>query len=129
MKKFFIPICVLTLALTLPALAAQPPVPKDGYEIKGSKKTVLFNHSTHTTIECGTCHHKVDNKENFQKCATAGCHDNLTEKKGEKSLFYMMHTKEGVKYDTCMSCHIKIVAEKPDLKKDLTGCAKSKCHP
>ena len=29
----------------------------------------------------------------------------------------------------CMGCHSKVGEEKPDLKKDLTGCAKSKCHP
>ena len=34
-----------------------------------------------------------------------------------------------LKHQSCLSCHVKVVAEKPDLKKDLTGCAKSKCHP
>ena len=53
----------------------------------------------------------------------------LTAKKGEKSLFYVVHTKTGLKHQTCLECHTKVVAEKPDLKKDLTGCAKSKCHP
>ena len=65
-----------------------------------------------------------------EAAATAGCHDDLTAKKGEKSLFYVVHTKTGLKHQTCLECHTKVVAEKPELKKDLTGCAKSKCcHP
>ena len=69
----------------------------------------------------------------IQQCATAGCHDNLKDKKGTNSLYYVMHAKEKadapLKHQSCLSCHVKVVAEKPDLKKDLTGCAKSKCHP
>ena len=65
----------------------------------------------------------------FAKCATAGCHDDLAGKKGTKSLYYVVHNKKDTKFQTCLQCHDKIVAEKPDLKKDLTGCAKSKCHP
>ena len=59
--------------------------------------------------------------------------DNLKDKKGTNSLYYVMHAKEKadapLKHQSCLSCHVKVVAEKPDLKKDLTGCAKSKCHP
>ena len=61
----------LTLALALPALAAQPPVPDKPLELKGSKKTVMFPHAPHQKVECVTCHHPVQDKENFQKCATA----------------------------------------------------------
>lgn len=129
MKKFMFLAYILTLALALPALAAQPPVPDKPLEFKGSKKTVMFPHAPHQKVECVTCHHKVQDKETFQKCATAGCHDDLTAKKGEKSLFYVVHTKTGLKHQTCLECHTKVVAEKPELKKDLTGCAKSKCHP
>ena len=119
----------------MPAIAAQPPVPADGLVLQGSnpKKSVTFNHSTHKTVECVVCHHPVDGKESYAKCATAGCHDNLKDKKGTNSLYYVMHAKEKadapLKHQSCLSCHVKVVAEKPDLKKDLTGCAKSKCHP
>ncbi|MGE9986336.1 cytochrome c3 family protein [Desulfovibrio sp. SGI.169] len=129
MKKLLCLTAALLLALALPALAAQPPAPDKPLEFKGSKKTVMFPHAAHQKVECVTCHHQVQGKENFQKCATAGCHDDLTAKKGEKSLFYVVHTKTGLKQQTCLECHTKIVAEKPDLKKELTGCAKSKCHP
>ena len=83
MKKFLFLAAILTLALALPALAAQPPVPDKPLELKGSKKTVMFPHAPHQKVECVTCHHPVQDKENFQKCATAGCHDDLTAKKGE----------------------------------------------
>ena len=45
---------VLALALSVPAIAAQPPVPADGLVLQGSnpKKPVTFNHSTHKTVEC-----------------------------------------------------------------------------
>ncbi|MDR2574140.1 MAG: cytochrome c3 family protein [Desulfovibrio sp.] len=129
MKKLSALLCLFILALAFPALAAPPPVPTDPLPVKGSKKEVMFPHVPHQKVECVVCHHKVEGKENFQKCATAGCHDNLTEKKGEKSLYAVMHTKEGLKYQTCIQCHAKVVAEKEELKKELLGCAKSKCHP
>ena len=80
---------VLALALSVPAIAAQPPVPADGLVLQGSnpKKPVTFNHSTHKTVECVICHHPVDGKESYAKCATAGCHDNLKDKKGTNSLY------------------------------------------
>lgn len=130
MKFALFPAALLSLALAAPAFAA-PAAPADGLEMVGSnpKKVVKFNHSTHKDIECTVCHHPVDGKENFAKCATAGCHDDLAGKKGTKSLYYVVHSKKNVKFQSCLQCHDKIVAEKPDLKKDLTGCAKSKCHP
>ena len=76
-----------------------------------------------------SCHHKVDGKESFAKCGSAGCHDDLAGKQGEKSLYYVVHTKKELKHNNCIGCHSKVVEEKPELKKDLTACAKSKCHP
>lgn len=110
---------------------AQPKAPEGPVAIKGSKKTVMFEHfKGHKDIECVVCHHKVDGKQTFAKCADAGCHDDLTAKKGEKSLYFVMHSKsEELKHQTCMSCHVKTVAEKPDIKKSMTGCAQSWCHP
>ena len=82
-------------AFGAPALSmAAPQVPADGLDFAGSKKTVKFNHSTHAKEACETCHHKVDGKENFQKCATAGCHDDLTGKQPPKSLFAVVHSKK-----------------------------------
>lgn len=129
MKKSVLALGLLCAAISLPAFAAQPEVPADGIKMAGMKKTVIFNHSTHTTVECVTCHHPVEGKENYAKCATAGCHDDLSAKKGVKSLYAVVHNKKETKYQTCLQCHTKLVAEKPEMKKELTGCAKSKCHP
>ena len=130
MKFAFVPAALLAMALASPAFAA-PAAPADGLDLVGSnpKKAVKFNHSTHKTVECVVCHHPVDGKENYGKCATAGCHDDLKGKKGTKSLYYVVHSKKDVKYQSCLQCHDKLAAEKPEMKKELTGCAKSKCHP
>ena len=132
MKKVLVLTCIMVFTLALAAFAA-PAAPDKPLEFKGSQKTVMFPHAVHAKVECVTCHHKVDGKESYAKCATAGCHDNLKDKKGTNSLYYVMHAKEKadapLKHQSCLSCHVKVVAEKPDLKKDLTGCAKSKCHP
>ena len=117
-------------ALATHSFANQPEVPKDPVAIKGSKKTVMFPHANHSKIECVVCHHKVDGKENFQKCATAGCHDNLEEKKGLNRLYFLIQrNRKELKHKTCLECHAKVVAEKPDLKKAMTSCKGSKCHP
>ncbi len=130
MKKMVWSIVALfVLAIAVPALAAQPEVPADGIQMKNGKKAVVFNHSTHKDITCGSCHHPVDGKEDFRKCSTAGCHDDFKAKKGVKSLYYVMHAKKGTKFDTCVSCHAKVAGADAAKKKELTGCAKSKCHP
>lgn len=110
---------------------AAPAAPEGPVAIKGAKKTVMFEHGKgHKDIDCVVCHHKVDGKATFAKCADSGCHDDLAARKGEKSLYFVMHSKsEELKHQTCMSCHVKTVAEKPDLKKAMTGCTASMCHP
>lgn len=131
MKKMFLGMCAaLVLALTIPALAAKPDVPADGLKMEKTKTPVVFNHSTHKSAQCGECHHPVDGKENYSKCATAGCHDVFDRKdKSVKSYYNVMHSKSKLKFDTCMSCHQLAVEKAPDKKKDLTACKGSKCHP
>ena len=128
MKKVLVLTCIMVFALALSAFAA-PAAPDKPLEFKGSQKTVMFPHTVHAKIECVTCHHQVDGKETFAKCGSSGCHDDLTGKQGEKSLYYVVHTKKELKHMNCFGCHSKVVEEKPELKKDLTACAKSKCHP
>ncbi len=122
-------LCILGLAGA--ALAAQQPAaPTEPLEFKGAKKTVMFPHAPHAKVECVVCHHKVNGEASFQKCATAGCHDDLTTKKGEKSLYFVVHNKgEGLRHQTCLVCHARVAEQKPELKKELTGCSKSRCHP
>lgn len=132
MKKLLIVgIFCMTAVLALPVLAAQPDVPADGIKMnKGGKKEVIFNHSTHKDQACVDCHHPVDGKEDFRPCATAGCHDNLDPKdKSINSYHQIAHKKKDTKFQTCMSCHEKTAGDDKAKKKELTACAKSKCHP
>lgn len=131
MKKIFLlGLMLLVTAFALTAVAAAPSVPADGLELNKTKKMVVFNHSTHAAIGCSDCHHPVDGKEDYRACATAGCHDNLDQKdKSINSYYQAMHKKKGNKYESCVSCHDKTAGADKDLKKQLTGCAKSKCHP
>ncbi len=125
-------VALFVVGFTLPAMAERPAVPADGLKMDKSKKHVVFNHTKHSAIDCASCHHPVEGKEDYRKCSTAGCHDDFKAKKGTKSYYYVMHAKKGTKYDTCVSCHVKEAAKKPDdkdYKKAMTGCAKGGyCH-
>lgn len=122
-------LCLLALLSLCVAGAAHaaPAMPDGPLEFKGSQKTVIFNHNTHASYDCKTCHHDVDGKESFAKCATAGCHDDLTGKKSP-ALYAVVHSRKDLAYQTCMSCHVQIANEQPDKKKNLTGCKGSYCH-
>jgi ribosomal protein L34E len=130
-RLLMLAIFCMTAALVLPAIAAQPEVPADGIKMnKSGKKEVTFNHSTHTTVACGDCHHPVDGKEDFRPCATAGCHDITgTADKSIQSYNLALHKKKDNKHPTCVSCHEQLAGDDKEKKKELAGCAKSKCHP
>lgn len=134
MRGIIAPGALCAMLMSSPCLAAdvaRPAAPAEPVAISGTKKTVMFDHSKgHKDIDCVVCHHRVDGKPTFAKCGDAGCHDDLTARKGEKSLYFVMHSKSGeLRHQSCMSCHAKTVAAKPELKKDMTGCAQSWCHP
>ena len=132
MRKMFIlgVFCILA-AFVLPALAAQPEAPADGLKMeKSGKKVVVFNHGTHKTFKCVDCHHPVNGKEDYRPCATAGCHDIQGQKdKSVNSYYQAMHKAKDPQHQSCVSCHAKQAGDDKDKKKELTGCAKSKCHP
>ena len=125
-------LCLSLLALMLfaaTAAMAAPAVPDGPLEFMGAnpEKAVIFNHKTHAAYECKICHHEVKGKEEYGKCANAGCHDDL---KGRKSpaLYAVVHSKKQLAYQTCMSCHADIAKQQPERKKELTGCKGSACH-
>ncbi len=121
-------ICLLA-AFVVPALAAAPAAPTAAINMsKGGKKVVVFNHTTHAALKCADCHHPVDGKEDFRACGTAGCHEGM-DKKDPMSYYSVMHNTKGAKFQTCVSCHIATAGADKDKKKELAGCAKSKCHP
>lgn len=122
---------LIAIALALPAIAARPEVPTEPIKMAlGAKedKHVVFNHDTHATVDCAICHHEVDGVENYAKCSTAGCHNALgTTEKGVDSYYRIAHDR---KLDnSCLGCHVKEAKAKPKLRKALTGCKGSSCHP
>lgn len=131
MKKIFaLGILLLVSAFALTAIAA-PAAPADGLKMEKTKKPVVFNHTTHASVACAECHHPVNGVEDYRKCSTAGCHDNFDpkDKKSINSYYQAMHKAKGAKFDTCVSCHVKVAGDDKAKKKELAGCAKSKCHP
>ena len=130
MKKFVIlGVFLLASGYALFVLAG-PAAPEDGIEMNVLKKTVIFNHSTHKEADCVTCHHLVNDNESYAKCSAAECHDNFDPKDKSMNSFYQaMHKPKGSKFATCISCHTNVAGNDKDKKKDLVGCAKSKCHP
>lgn len=130
MRKILLALCAAALfALCAGPVTAEarPDAPAGALDFAGEKKTVKFTHEGHKDFDCGICHHAVNGAETYEKCATAGCHDDL---KGKKSpaLYAVVHSKKELKFQTCMSCHAKKAAETPDKKKELTGCKGSYCH-
>ncbi len=121
----------LVMALAVPALAAPPAVPTGPLEMNLTKKPVIFDHAQHSKLECGACHHQVAGKENYQKCATAGCHDVLNPKDKTSRCYYRIahNRKVADPYHTCLSCHAEVVKQLPDKKKAMTSCVGSSCHP
>ncbi len=131
MKTIFMygAVAILAAALTVPALAEQPAVPEGPIKMEYVKKVVTFDHKDHEEIPCGSCHHPVDGKETFEKCATAGCHDKLDQKdKSVNSFYRAMHDKKG-KFQSCVACHTEEAKKNPAKKKELTSCNGSSCHP
>ena len=130
-KLFTLGLFCLLAAFVLPAFAAQPEAPADGLKMeKSGKKVVVFNHSTHKDAKCGECHHPVDGKEDYRPCSTAGCHDVMGPKdKTVNSYYQAMHKVKEPKHQSCVACHTATAGEDKAKKKELAGCAKSKCHP
>ncbi len=130
MKKCWILAALLLAAFVLPAFAAAPAAPTAEIKLGKGKKIVSFKHETHKAIACVDCHHKVDGKEDYRSCATAGCHDNFDQKdKSINSFYQIAHKAKGAKFETCVSCHVKTAGADNEKKKSLAGCAKSVCHP
>lgn len=122
---------LVAIALALPAIAARPEVPVGPIKMALTAKAdkhVVFDHVNHTAVDCALCHHEVEGVENYEKCSSAGCHDALGAKeKGIDSYYRMAHDR---KLDnSCLGCHAKAAKANPKLRKALTGCKGSSCHP
>ncbi len=131
MKKMFYLAALAVLAIAIPALAAERPAePTEPNIMNLTSMPVVFNHSSHADYECETCHHPVDGTPTYLPCAASGCHDNLDRKaKGVDSYYQTMHKVKDTKFPTCISCHREFAGDDRDLRRTLTGCTNSACHP
>ena len=131
-RLLLLAIFCLVAVLVAPAFAERPAVPADGIKLNHNgnpEKVVVFNHSTHKE-DCADCHHPVDGKENYGKCASEGCHSlNKDDKLPYISLKGVIHNKKPSQFHTCLSCHTDQFGKDKDKKKDMTSCNGSKCHP
>lgn len=121
-------VAALAFALAMPLYAAAPKAPAADITFKApegmklTKSLVKFPHSKHAAAKCADCHHKKDAKGNeYGKCDSKGCHDNLTAKQGKDSFYAAFH---GNNAKSCVGCHKAKKAEKPNAP---TAC--DKCHP
>jgi hypothetical protein len=123
--------CALPVHGQSPSAQPQPDVPADGIQMARTKQAVTFNHSTHQKgMQCIDCHHPVNDRLQFGKCADAGCHDSMDRKdKSAKGYYRVLHAKSGTQFATCASCHAQASEKFPDRKKELTACKQSRCHP
>ncbi len=129
MKKLLVLAALALFAFALPAFANQPAVPEGPITMNKTKMPVVFNHSTHTSASCESCHHPVNGEATYQPCATAGCHDAMGQKeKGVNSYYQAMHKRKAGKFDTCVSCHVAETKGDKAKAKELTGCKGSACH-
>ena len=125
----------LTLSLLAGAalclLALQAPqaaeAPADGvlksWGDKATKSPVNFSHKKHAAAECKACHHEWDGKGPVKKCSDAACHNDMVEKKGEKSLYNAYHNMQSP--HSCMGCHR--AAKKDNKPGGPVNC--NDCHP
>lgn len=83
---------------------------------------VTFNHNTHKTVKCRTCHHIVDEQgKRYVKCTQEGCHDlKGSKERNPMSAFMAYHAKGTDK--SCYGCHRAERAKYPSFK----GC--QPCH-
>lgn len=100
------------------------PITIEATEMKNM--AVTFNHSSHKSVDCITCHHAKaeDSKDRYVACTT--CHN----KPGAKQRHYMstfmaFHSKDAK--GSCYGCHQKMRKEKPEkYAVSFRGCAP--CH-
>lgn len=128
MKRLLLIVCVLAafVGLALPLHAMDAPkesikmmMPEGG---KVTKPAVNFPHAAHEALECVACHHKWDGKADVKACKSAGCHDDVTTKRGETS-YYLAYHKPGKQ--SCLGCHKALKKEKAE-KYGPTKC--KGCH-
>lgn len=120
----------LVLAFALPSIYAVE-APEDGIVLDHTDDpkgyTTTFNHTTHASVDCTTCHH-MEGDQQYASCVAEGCHD-AADKKADMSWYKVVHDRKAGAKPTCVSCHLETAGDDIELKKQLTGCMGSACHP
>ncbi len=129
MKNLLLSLALVMCAFALPAFAEQPPVPTEPILMDETNMPVTFNHDTHTSVTCESCHHPVEGVATYEPCATAGCHDAMGMSERDVNSYYQaMHKARDAQFGTCVSCHTETAGSDADLRRELTACRGSACH-
>lgn len=83
---------------------------------------VVFNHDTHKSVKCRTCHHMADEEgKRFVKCTREECHSlKGSRERDPMSAFMAYHARDTDR--SCYGCHLAERARHPSFK----GC--QPCH-
>lgn len=83
---------------------------------------VIFNHSTHKTVKCRTCHHiATENGKRFVKCTIEACHSIPGARQRDPLSMFMAYHARGTDR-SCYGCHKAEAATHPQF----VGCRP--CH-
>ena len=84
--------------------------------------SVVFNHNTHKSVKCRTCHHIVDDQgQRYVKCTRDGCHALKGSRQRDIMSAFMAYHDRGTDV-SCYGCHQEKRAEYPSFR----GC--QPCH-
>lgn len=83
---------------------------------------VVFNHSTHKSVKCRTCHHIADAEgQRFVKCTREECHSLKGSRQRDPMSAFMAYHARGMDR-SCYGCHQKERKQYPSFR----GC--KPCH-
>lgn len=90
------------------------------------KMRVTFNHASHKTVSCMTCHHTKSDKGETRYVSCRSCHDKPGARtRHHMSTFMAFHAKDAAA--SCYSCHHTLRTEQPEkYAAKFSGC--TPCH-
>lgn len=139
MKKGFLLLAVLALCVTVSVQAnaadkaqATDPVQEIGKRMKdpivlesgiSPLLNVTFNHNTHRSVPCRTCHHEEGSTGYYVSCTE--CHQ-ITDPRSDapESTFQAFHAKGTDR--SCYGCHTQMAEARPQDLPHFTNCRP--CH-
>jgi Class III cytochrome C family len=109
---------VETMCIPMGKVQLEPPE-----SVEATRPLVEFNHPTHFTYSCQTCHHQWEYDEPIQSCKTAGCHDGVVAptkaEKGEDLEDLKISYYKNAYHKLCITCHKDL--KQKNLKLELSG--------